>query len=153
MDIKQVKGLEFDSAFAVEIGMDRNDRYIAYSRALSELYIVRDSMETGTSESTCQREVVLEDSTKKSTRTSATVLGPKSIAFLMEQSGDEALIIVRSSWKNDFCFRVSEIIRGKAYGTEYLNGRPYRKTNFAINKEEWIIYTGPSKEKIMEDIR
>ena len=84
---------------------------------------------------------------------SATVLGPKTIAFLMEQSGDEALIIVRSSWKNDFCFRVSEIIRGKAYGTEYLNGRPYRKTNFAIDKEEWIIYTGPSKEKIMEDIR
>lgn len=153
MDIKQVKGLEFDSAFVVETGMDRNDRYIAYSRALSELYIVRDSMETSTSESTCQREVVLEDSTKKSTRTSATVLGPKSIAFLMEQSGDEALIIVRSSWKNDFCFRVSEIIRGKAYGTEYLNGRPYRKTNFAIDKEEWIIYTGPSKEKIMEDIR
>lgn len=38
--------------------------------------------------------------------------------------------------KNDFCFRVSEIIRGKAYGTEYLNGRPYRKTNFAIDKEE-----------------
>lgn len=71
----------------------------------------------------------------------------------MEQSGDEALIIVRSSWKNDFCFRVSEIIRGKVYGTEYLNGRPYRKTNFAIDKEEWIIYTGPSKEKIREGIR
>ena len=71
----------------------------------------------------------------------------------MEQSGDEALIIVRSSWKNDFCFRVSEIIRGKVYGTEYLNGRPYRKMNFAIDKEEWIIYTGPSKEKIREGIR
>lgn len=39
MDVKEVKGLEFDTAFVFDLGMDYNDKYISYTRALSELYI------------------------------------------------------------------------------------------------------------------
>lgn len=39
MNVKQVKGLEFDTAFVFDDGMDKNEKYIAYTRALSELYV------------------------------------------------------------------------------------------------------------------
>lgn len=39
MNVKQVKGLEFDTAFVFDEDMDKNERYIAYTRALSELYV------------------------------------------------------------------------------------------------------------------
>lgn len=39
MTVKQVKGLEFDTAFVFDDGMDKNEKYIAYTRALSELYV------------------------------------------------------------------------------------------------------------------
>lgn len=41
LTIIQSKGLEFDSVFVYEKDMGKNERYIAYSRALSELYIIK----------------------------------------------------------------------------------------------------------------
>lgn len=35
------KGLEFENVFVVEKGMTDNERYIAYSRALNQLYVIR----------------------------------------------------------------------------------------------------------------
>lgn len=43
LSVRQAKGLEFDSVFVFDTKMSRNERYIAYSRALSELYIVDES--------------------------------------------------------------------------------------------------------------
>lgn len=40
--VDEVKGVEFDIVFAVSDGMTDNERYIAYTRALSELIIVHD---------------------------------------------------------------------------------------------------------------
>lgn len=40
LNIRESKGLEFDSVFVLNVDMNRNERYISYSRALSELYIV-----------------------------------------------------------------------------------------------------------------
>lgn len=39
MDVIEVKGLEFDTAFVFDEGMSLNERYISYTRALSELYV------------------------------------------------------------------------------------------------------------------
>lgn len=41
MTVKQVKGMEFDVAFVFDQKMDRNERYISFTRALSELYVFR----------------------------------------------------------------------------------------------------------------
>lgn len=41
MTVAEVRGLEFDTAIVFENGMTRNERYIAFTRSLSELYIVR----------------------------------------------------------------------------------------------------------------
>ena len=38
--INQVKGLEFDSVIVFDDEMTENEKYIAYTRALNELYIV-----------------------------------------------------------------------------------------------------------------
>lgn len=40
LNVRQAKGLEFDSVFVFENCLNINERYIAYSRALSELFIV-----------------------------------------------------------------------------------------------------------------
>jgi len=40
LTVRQAKGLEFDSVFVFDDDMNKNECYIAYSRALSELYIV-----------------------------------------------------------------------------------------------------------------
>ena len=40
MYIDEVKGIEFDKVYAVDSGMDNNERYIAYTRALDNLSIV-----------------------------------------------------------------------------------------------------------------
>jgi ATP-dependent exoDNAse (exonuclease V) alpha subunit len=37
-----VKGIEFDKVFVIPNGMSRNEKYIAYTRALTELTIVID---------------------------------------------------------------------------------------------------------------
>ena len=38
--IEQVKGIEFDSVIVFEDKMTKNEKYIAYTRALNNLYIV-----------------------------------------------------------------------------------------------------------------
>ena len=38
----EVKGIEFDKAYVVANKMSRNEKYIAYTRALSELILVVD---------------------------------------------------------------------------------------------------------------
>jgi len=43
LSVRQAKGLEFDSVFVIDGSMSKNERYIAYSRALSELYIVKEN--------------------------------------------------------------------------------------------------------------
>ena len=40
LTVKQAKGLEYDTVFVYDDGMNKNERYIAYTRALSELYIL-----------------------------------------------------------------------------------------------------------------
>ena len=40
LTVKQAKGLEYDSVFVYDKNLSRNEKYIAYTRALSELYIV-----------------------------------------------------------------------------------------------------------------
>ena len=42
MYVDEVKGIEFDRAFVVCSAMSRNEKYIAYTRALSELVLVID---------------------------------------------------------------------------------------------------------------
>ncbi len=42
MYVDEVKGIEFDKVYVVHNNMGRNERYIAYTRALSELIIVND---------------------------------------------------------------------------------------------------------------
>ncbi len=37
-----MKGIEFDKVFVIPNGMSRNEKYIAYTRALTELTIVID---------------------------------------------------------------------------------------------------------------
>lgn len=46
MDIAQVKGLEFDTAFVFDEKLDSSEKYIAYTRALSELYIQSENVFT-----------------------------------------------------------------------------------------------------------
>lgn len=42
MYVDEVKGIEFDKVFVVSAAMHRNEKYIAYTRALSELIVVVD---------------------------------------------------------------------------------------------------------------
>ena len=42
MTVKEAKGLEFDVVFVYNYSMSDNEKYIAYTRALSELYIIND---------------------------------------------------------------------------------------------------------------
>ena len=42
MYVDEVKGIEFDKVFVVSAKMRRNEKYIAYTRALSELIIIVD---------------------------------------------------------------------------------------------------------------
>ena len=47
MYVDEVKGIEFDKAYVVSNGMSRNEKYIAYTRALSELVLVMDAQAAG----------------------------------------------------------------------------------------------------------
>ena len=40
--VDEVKGVEFDRVFVVPDGMNKNEQYIAYTRALTDLIIVKD---------------------------------------------------------------------------------------------------------------
>ena len=40
LTVRQAKGLEYDTVFVYDNDMNKNERYIAYTRALSELYIL-----------------------------------------------------------------------------------------------------------------
>ena len=42
MYVDEVKGVEFDRVFVVPDGMNKNEQYIAYTRALTDLIIVKD---------------------------------------------------------------------------------------------------------------
>lgn len=41
LTVRQAKGLEYDTVFVYDDGMNKNEKYIAYTRALSELYIIQ----------------------------------------------------------------------------------------------------------------
>ena len=41
--ISQVKGIEFDSVIVFERNMTNSEKYIAYTRALNELYIIKEN--------------------------------------------------------------------------------------------------------------
>lgn len=160
LSVQQAKGLEFDTAFVIEAGMDHNEKYIAYSRALSELYIVIDADEEEPDS------VNLPDVQPKGENSpsdspidcggcdekedSALLQEPKSISDFLQIFDKNSLLIVRTSWTNDFCFKITEIDRDKAFGVEYLNGEVYRKTSFGIHKKEWILYSGRSKDRILD---
>ena len=40
LNVKESKGLEFDAVFVFDENLDNNEKYVSYTRALSELYIV-----------------------------------------------------------------------------------------------------------------
>ena len=42
MYVDEVKGIEFDKVYVIPNNMSRNEKYIAYTRALSELIVVID---------------------------------------------------------------------------------------------------------------
>ena len=42
MYVDEVKGIEFDKVYVVSNKMGKNEKYIAYTRALSELIVVND---------------------------------------------------------------------------------------------------------------
>ena len=42
MTVKEIKGLEFDVVFVYEYSMTNNEKYIAYTRPLNELYVIDD---------------------------------------------------------------------------------------------------------------
>ncbi len=48
MYVDEVKGIEFDKVYVLSAGMGRNEKYIAYTRALSELIIIVDPSATST---------------------------------------------------------------------------------------------------------
>ena len=41
--VDEIKGVEFDTVFVVPNGMTKNEKYIAFTRALSELTVVVDN--------------------------------------------------------------------------------------------------------------
>ena len=41
LTIEEAKGLEFNTVFVYELGMTENEKYIAYTRAMEKLYIIR----------------------------------------------------------------------------------------------------------------
>ena len=45
LTISQAKGLEFNTVFALSGRMSKNERYIAYTRALDELYVYDDELQ------------------------------------------------------------------------------------------------------------
>lgn len=160
LSVQQAKGLEFDTAFVIDAGMDHNEKYIAYSRALSELYIVIDAGEEEPDS------VNLPDVQPKGENSpsdspidcggcdekedSALLQEPNSISDFLQIFNKNNLLIVRTSWTNDFCFKISEVNGDRAFGVEYLNGEIYRKTSFGIHKKEWILYSGRSKDRILD---
>ena len=160
LSVQQAKGLEFDTAFVIDAGMDHNEKYIAYSRALSELYIVIDAGEEEPDS------VNLPDVQPKGENSpsdspidcggcdekedSTLLQEPNSISDFLQIFNKNNLLIVRTSWTNDFCFKISEVNGDRAFGVEYLNGEIYRKTSFGIHKKEWILYSGRSKDRILD---
>ena len=40
--VDEIKGIEFDTVFVVQTGMAKNEKYIAYTRALTKLIVVID---------------------------------------------------------------------------------------------------------------
>lgn len=63
MTVSQAKGLEFKRVIVLSYGMTRNERYIAYTRALDELYIYEARPETL---ATGQNDVIVESAFKES---------------------------------------------------------------------------------------
>lgn len=45
MTVEQAKGLEFETVFAVSGRMSENEKYIAYTRALNELYVYDEAID------------------------------------------------------------------------------------------------------------
>jgi len=41
VEIQNVKGLEFETAYVVEADMSTNERYVAYTRAINRLIVVQ----------------------------------------------------------------------------------------------------------------
>ena len=58
LTVRQAKGLEFDTVVVLDNGMNTNERYISYSRALSELFYVSEPI-------TKTEEAIFESSTEK----------------------------------------------------------------------------------------
>lgn len=54
MSIAEVRGLEFDTAIVFENELSRNEKYIAYTRSLSELYVVTSETKSTITHSTWQ---------------------------------------------------------------------------------------------------
>ena len=62
----------------------------------------------------------------------------------------EPFIVVRNSWRNDYCFSVNSIENGYAYGNRYLRGQYYNSDRCNANQKVYRLYNGPSYEKIRE---
>lgn len=167
MTVKQVKGLEFDTAFVFDEEMDKNEKYIAYTRALSELYVssnvsgkrkkalgikaeqLQRAKRTKNRKTDFPEMICDEDSTfDNHTPLYEDDNSPTSINELNERNEHKLLIVVRNTWSNDFCFVVERIDGQMARGKQYLNGNFHRTTAFNIYHKQFTMYTEPSRKKI-----
>lgn len=62
----------------------------------------------------------------------------------------EPFIVVKKTWRRDYCFSVNSIENGFANGNRYLNGRYYNSDGCRADQKDYSMYNGPSYEKIRE---
>lgn len=62
----------------------------------------------------------------------------------------EPFIVVKNTWRNDYCFSVNSIENGYAYGNRYLKGQYYNNDRCNANQKDYRLYNGPSYEIIRE---
>ena len=77
-----------------------------------------------------------------------------SIRELQQQYGNDPLIVIRNGWLDaDLCLYVEHTDADHAYGTKFLDGKPYNE-HFRCNvyTKEFRLYTGPSKDAIIRQM-
>ena len=151
MNVLEVKGLEFDTAFVFDDDMDENEKYISYTRALSELYTQSNNGVEDIALGFGDEQDAIEKKLDEKEDDDIEVGYDEEIRSICELDGmnkNKLLIVVRNLWSNDFCFVVERYEEGWAIGTEYLNGNEYRQTKFDMFRKEFRMYNGSSREKI-----
>ena len=173
MTVRQVKGMEFDVAFVFEQNMDQNERYISFTRALSELYVFRNlkykylpyalGLKDELASPNAIKSVVdiscFEEGESPSAQTAHSSSKQINDQDLDTASNlynkyrkhiDGPFVIVRNTWYGDYCFVVDEFLKNNTWvrGRTYRNGVYERTTNYRADTVEFRMYNGPSAGKI-----